>query len=295
MEKQKRIFALGFFDGVHLGHQALLSACRELAARTNCDAAVLTFDNHPDTLVQGITPALINTPADRARLLRSYGIDLVFTLVFNRETMTMPWKKFFDLLLWFDAAGIVVGNDFRFGYKSEGDAEKLRGACKEAGIPCTVVPEQTVDGVRVSSTHIRRLLEKGDMETAAKFLGHPHILTGTVVNGQHLGRTLGTPTANLTLPEQLLIPRFGVYACIAHVDGKRFRAVTNVGQRPTVGGGSVTVEPWLLDFSGDLYGKDLTLEFHSFLRPEQKFASLEELQEEIRKNALQTRKFFEKN
>lgn len=295
MEKQKRIFALGFFDGVHLGHQALLGACRELAARTNCHAAVLTFDNHPDALVQGIAPALINTPADRARLLRSCGIDSVFTLVFNRETMTMPWKKFFDLLLWFNAAGVVVGSDFRFGYKGEGDAEKLRGACRQAGIPCTIVPEQTVDGVRVSSTHIRRLLEQGDMETAAKFLGHPHILTGTVVNGQHLGRTLGAPTANLTLPEQLLIPKFGVYACIAHVDGKRYYAVTNVGKRPTVGGGSVTVEPWLLDFSGDLYGKDLTLEFHSFLRPEQKFASLEELQEEIRKNALQTRKFFEKN
>lgn len=294
MEIQKRIFALGFFDGVHLGHQALLGACRVLADETGCQAAALTFDSHPDTLVQGVTPPLINTPADRARLLRSCGIDSVFTLVFNRETMTMPWEEFFRLLLKFDAAGLVCGSDFRFGHRGEGNAELLRQACKEAGLPCVVVPEQTVDGIRVSSTHIRTLVEKGDMETAAKFLGHPHILTGTVVKGQHLGRSLGAPTANLTLPEQLLIPRYGVYACIAHVDGKRYYAVTNVGTRPTVSGRSITVEPWILDFSGDLYGKDLTLEFHSFLRPEKKFASLEHLQEEIRKNALQTRKFFEK-
>lgn len=294
MEIQKRIFALGFFDGVHVGHQALLAACRVLADETGCQAAALTFDSHPDTLVQGVTPPLINTPADRARLLRSCGIDSVFTLVFNRETMTMPWEEFFRLLLKFDAAGLVCGSDFRFGHRGEGNAELLRQACKEAGLPCVVVPEQTVDGIRVSSTHIRTLVEKGDMETAAKFLGHPHILTGTVVKGQHLGRSLGAPTANLTLPEQLLIPRYGVYACIAHVDGKRYYAVTNVGTRPTVSGRSITVEPWILDFSGDLYGKDLTLEFHSFLRPEKKFASLEHLQEEIRKNALQTRKFFEK-
>ena len=158
-----------------------------------------------------------------------------------------------------------------------------------------VVPEQAIDGVRISSTHIRGLLEAGEMERAAEFLGHPHILTGTVVSGRKLGRTIGIPTANLMIPQGLVTPKFGVYACTAVTEAGEFLAVTNIGTRPTVGGHRVTVEPWLLDFEGDLYGKELTLTFHAFLRPEQKFGSLEELQEEIRKNALQTRKLLGKS
>ena len=132
------------------------------------------------------------------------------------------------------------------------------------------------------------------MAEAVSFLGHPHVIAGTVVEGKQLGRTIGIPTANLLLPEGVVCPRFGVYACKASVDGKEYLAVTNVGVRPTVSGSGITVEPWLLDYEGDLYGKTLTLEFYAFLRPEQKFDSLEALQAEIRKNGAQTRKFFEK-
>ena len=133
------------------------------------------------------------------------------------------------------------------------------------------------------------------MKEANAFLGHPHILSGTVVSGRKLGRTLGIPTANLALPEETVKLPFGVYACKAEVEGSTYLAVTNIGNRPTVGGHRVTVEPWLLDFEGDLYGKALTLSFYAFLRPEQKFPSLDALKEEIGKNALQTRKFFENN
>ena len=154
------------------------------------------------------------------------------------------------------------------------------------------MPAQLLGQTRISSTYIRELIRAGEMERAVEFLGHPHILTGTVVRGKQLGRTIGIPTANLLLPEGVLCPRFGVYACRALVDGKTFPAVTNVGVRPTVSGEGITIEPWLLDFSGDLYGKTLTLEFHAFLRPERKFASLEKLQEEIRKNAAETRSLF---
>lgn len=296
MEKQT-IYALGFFDGVHLGHGALLKACRELADQKNCLAGAITFDTHPDTLVSGVTPGLINTAADRERLLREqHKMDTVLTLPFDKAMMTMPWQNFFRLLVdQYHAAGLVCGHDFRFGNRGEGNGALLQIACREEGIPCIVVPEQTVDGIRVSSTYIRTLLEAGDMEQAARFLGHPHMLSGTVVPGHHLGRTLGIPTANLAFPRELLRPRFGVYACLALVDGERRPAVTNVGTRPTVGGETVTVEPWLLDFSGDLYGRELTLEFHKFLRPERKFDSLTELQEEIRKNASQTLEFFEKS
>jgi riboflavin kinase/FMN adenylyltransferase len=137
-----------------------------------------------------------------------------------------------------------------------------------------------VEDIRISSTYIRRQIETGDMATAVKFMGHPYTLTGTVVRGQQLGRTLGIPTANLRLPAGLAVPKFGVYACCVIVDGKRYPAVTNIGTRPTVDGEGITVEPWILDYSGDLYGREITIEFYKFLRSEQKFPSLEDLQAE---------------
>ena len=290
----KRVFALGFFDGVHLGHQALLTACREMAEKTGAVPAALTFGSHPDALVLGKKPALINTWQDRLRLFECFGIESVEILPFDRKMMTMPWQDFFTLLRRdLRAEGIVCGNDFCFGYKGEGTPEKLQQACEEAGIPCRVIPEQTVHGVRISSTYIRALLEQGDMEEAEAFLGHPHVLTGCVIHGRQLGRTMGIPTANLELSEDLVVPKFGVYACRALVQGKWYPAVTNIGVRPTVSGQGITVEPWILRFEGDLYDSQITLEFYKFLRPEQKFPSLQALQEEIRRNAEQTLAFFE--
>jgi riboflavin kinase/FMN adenylyltransferase len=202
----------------------------------------------------------------------------------------MSWLDFLLMLCHdYGAVGFVCGADFRFGHKGAGSAALLREYCQTEGLPCAIVPEQTMEGVRVSSTHIRNLLERGDVETAARFLGHPHILTGEVVPGHHLGRTLGTPTANLAAPDGLVKLPFGVYICRAKAEGIDCAAVTNIGIRPTVGGEQVTVEPWLLDFEGDLYGKQLTLEFQAFLRPEQKFASLEELKAQIQKDAAKTR------
>ncbi len=287
------IFALGFFDGVHLGHQALLTACRELAGKTGCTPGVITFDAHPDTLVLGSAPGLINTRQDRETLLRQFGMERIVTLPFDRAMMEMPWRSFFSRITSeYAAAGIVCGSDFRFGHRGEGTAALLQAACEEAGLPCAVVPEQTVDGIRVSSTHIRSLLEAGDVASAADFLGHPHILSGTVISGRGLGHTIGIPTANLALPEELLVPKLGVYACLAHVDGKKYPAVTNIGTRPTVSGHHITVEPWILDFDGNLYGRELTLEFRKFLRPEQKFPDLAALKAEICKNGAETRKIF---
>lgn len=289
---EQTIYALGFFDGVHLGHRALLNRCRALAAENGCSAGAVTFASHPDGLVTGSAPVLINTPEDRETLLRS-SVERVITLPFDRKMLTTPWADFLDTLRReYGAAGFVCGDDFRFGARGAGNPELLTRYCRDNGLPCAVVPEQTVDGIRVSSSHIRTLLEAGDMETAAAFLGHPHILTGTVIPGKQLGRTLGIPTANLRLPEGLAVPRFGVYACLVCADGERYPAVTNVGTRPTVNGHGITVEPWLLDFSGDLYGRKITVEFYKFVRPEQKFASLEALQTEIRHNADETRMFF---
>ena len=295
MQKEKIIYALGFFDGVHLGHRMLLQACRQFAGHTACKAGAVTFDTHPETLVAGRAPALLNTIEDRKQLIAAHGIDEILVLPFDEALRSMPWQAFLEMLLKRGAVGFICGDDFRFGYKGEGTADKLSEFCTAQKLYWTVVPAQTLGDTRISSTYIRQLVEQGEIELAGKFLGHPHILTGTVVPGKQLGRTIGIPTANLLLPPGILCPRFGVYACKALVEGQEYMAVTNIGTRPTVNGESVTVEPWLLDFDGDLYGRELTLEFHGFLRPEKKFESLASLKREIEKNAAETRKFFAKN
>lgn len=288
---KKTICALGFFDGVHIGHGVLLSACRRLAAERDAQAAVVTFTSHPDALVLGESPRLINTPRDRELLLiHKFHMDTVVNLPFDRAMMDMPWRDFLDMLRRdYNAQGFVCGEDFRFGSRGAGNGALLKRYCAENGLAWEVVPEQTLDGIRVSSSYIRRQLETGDMATAVRFLGHPHFLSGTVVPGKQLGRRLGIPTANLRYPDGLVMPKFGVYACKAWVEGATYPAVTNIGTRPTVEGHSITVEPWILDFSGDLYGKELALGFCRFLRPERKFDSLEELKAAILANAEQTR------
>ena len=289
----KTIYALGFFDGVHLGHQALLAACRTLAAEHGLTAGVVTFGTHPDALVHHDSSRLINSPKDREWLLREkYYMDTVVTLPFDEQMRTLPWQDFLNMLREkFGAAGFVCGEDFRFGYRGQGRAPLLEGYCREHGLPWAVIPDQTIDGIRVSSTYIRQQLETGDMATAVKFLGHPHVLSGTVIHGRALGRKIGVPTANLAVPAGLAVPKFGVYACSCLIDGVRYPAVTNLGTRPTVEGHHVRVESWILDYSGDLYDREITVEFHFFLRPEEKFPSLEALQAEIRRNAEQTREY----
>ena len=294
--KEKTIYALGFFDGVHMGHQALLAECRRLAEETGCKAGVVTFASHPDTLVSGKTPPLINSYQDRENMLTgAYGMDSVLVFPFDRELMNTHWSVFLQALMELGAAGFVCGSDFRFGAGGLGTAKKLQAFCKKRELVCQVVPQQILGGIRVSSTHIRTLLETGEMAQAVRFLGHPHIISGKVISGRKLGRTLGIPTANIALPEGVVCPKHGVYACRAMVDSREYLAVTNIGSRPTVGGHHITVEPWLLDFEGDLYGKTLVLMLYDFIRPEQKFDSLEALTAEIQKNAEKVREIFKKS
>ena len=281
MNEQKTIYALGFFDGVHLGHQALLQACRELAAEQNCQSGVVTFASHPDALVLGAAPTLLNTSDDRARLLYAYGVDIVQEIPFDKTVMNTHWADFLRSLMAAGAAGFVCGDDFRFGAGGLDTPKKLAAFCNKQKLPCAIVPSQLMEGQRISSTRIRELLEQGDLEAANRLLGHPQVFTGVVQKGKQLGRTIGFPTANLTFPEGVIVPKFGVYACNATFDGKVYAAVTNVGSRPTVNGEGITAEAHILGFDGDLYGKTVTLVFHKYLRPEQKFASLEELQAQI--------------
>ena len=293
MNTRKKIYALGFFDGVHRGHQALLAASVALAKELGCETAAITFDRHPQAAFVNTPPALISTEQDRKLLLKHYGMDCVQVLPVTKEVMSTKWERFLEQLLSAGAAGFVCGDDFRFGARGEGNGERLKAFCRDRGLPCVVLPEQAVEGIRVSSTYIRQQIESGDMATAVKFLGHPLTLTGEVVYGRQLGRKLGVPTANLRLPAGLVQPKFGVYACRALVDGIWYPAVTNVGTRPTVAGEGITVEPWILDYAGDLYGREITLEFHYFLRPEQKFDSLEALKGQILADAEEARAYLQ--
>lgn len=288
--KKRMIFALGFFDGVHLGHQALLYACQRMAEQAGVGTAAITFERNPQSLFTPNPPLLINTTENRCDLLKQYGMETILTYPVNEAVMGMPWRDFLiELYRYHGAKGFVCGYDFRFGLKGEGDAQKLRQFCGELGLHCLVLPEQSMDGKRISSTYIRTLIEAGDMETAAKFLGHPHILSGKVVSGRQLGRTIGVPTANILIPDGVVVPKLGVYACSCDLDGREYIAVTNIGSRPTVEGHQVRAESWILDFDGDLYGKEITLQFHKFLRPEQKFADLEELRRQIQQDAAQAK------
>ena len=293
MKQDRQVLALGFFDGVHLGHRALLESCVELARSLKATPAALTFDVHPLRLLQGEGPGLLCTLQERERLLRQGGMERVYILPFDEKTMRMDWQDYFRMLVGeYGAVGIVCGDDHRFGYKGQGTAALLERACVRSGIACRIVPQQALGEVRISSSHIRQLLAQGQMEETARFLGRPYSLEGVVVHGKQLGRTLGTPTANLTLPRELAQPRLGVYAARVWVDGTAFASVTNIGTRPTVSGQGITVESWLPDFQGDLYGQVLRVELRHFLRPEEKFPSLEALQKAIHADAQKVRQLL---
>ena len=296
--KHDRVIALGFFDGVHLGHAALLRLTRRRADELGIPAAVLTFDTHPDTLVYHQPVPLINTLEDRKYLLKEkFSMDEVILAHFDRAMMEMPWEAFVEdyLLGELGAKHVVCGHDFSFGYRGQGTPDKLRRLCAQRGVGVNVVDKVSLGGITVSSTHIRQLIRQGDMEAAAQMLGHRHFLSGEVLHGKELGRRLGFPTANLALPEGLIAPAYGVYATLVTLpDGSAHPAVTNVGVRPTVHDQlGRLVEAWILDCTAELYGETIRVEFFTRLRGEKKFDSLEALREEVLRNAAETRAFFQ--
>ena len=297
MKVEKTVIALGFFDGVHRGHGALLRKAAERAGELNAAPAAFTFDRSPKEFVTGKPVLLINSNDDRRDIIRRvYDIQRVIFAPFDREMMTMPWQDFITELLvkQYGAVHLVAGHDYRFGHKNEGTVERLREKCRELGLGCDIIPKVELEGITVSSTYIRTLLEQGDVERAALFLGHPHCLSQTVRHGQRLGRTIGIPTVNLAVPAHVLTPERGVYITRAFLpDGRSCPGVTNVGTRPTVTeGDTVSVETYLLGFDGDLYGQTVRLDFYKRLRGEVKFPSLEALRQEILRNVAETEAYF---
>ena len=299
MNRQAAVIALGFFDGVHLGHGALLRRTAERAAQMGAVPAAFTFDRPPKEVVTGEPVALINSPDDRRELIRRlYGMERVILAPFDRAMMTMGWRDFITLLTeQYGAVHLVAGHDYRFGYKNEGTPELLRQRCAALGLGCDIIPRVEYDGVTVSSTYIRSLLERGDVERAAVFLGHPHCLGQTVTHGRRIGRTIGVPTINFALPDRVLAPEHGVYVTRVYLpDGTACSGVTNVGVRPTVSqDGAVSVETYLLDYDGDLYGCHVRLDFCRRLRGEKRFASLNALKEQITADIEAARAYFAEN
>ena len=296
MTETKRVLALGFFDGVHIGHAALLNKTKERAAALGAMPSVLSFDVHPDTLVRGGEVPLINSAIGREDIIRRcFGIENVVFIHFDRRVMHMPWQEFADHLIdELHVAWMVVGHDFCCGYRGEGTAQRLKDYCESRGLGCDIIEPVMLDGTLVSSTHIRELIAAGNIREANRFLGHPHSLCDTVHSGYHLGTRMGTPTINMFFPSGVLVPRHGVYATRVFIeDGQSYIAVTNVGIRPTVSDeDKVSVESYLLDYEGNLYGRQARVEFYEFLRPEQRFDSVEALGEQIHRDADNARAFF---
>ena len=295
----RRVVALGFFDGVHMGHAALLNLTVQRAKELDAVPSAISFDVHPETLTHGKEVPLICSNEGRQSLMsRLYGIDDVILIHFNYDTMNMPWEQFLNHLVeGFGAVHFVVGYDFRFGQKGRGNVTNIGLYCRQHGLSYDVVPAVSIDGLRVSSTEIRGLLQTGRMEMANKMLGHPYELTDVVRHGYKLGTKMGTPTVNMRIDRDMLVPRHGVYATKVYLeDGRVFPGVTNIGVRPTVSGGNhVTVETFILDFSGDLYESNIRVEFFHFIRPERKFESMEALQQQILRDAETAREYFIKN
>lgn len=296
MNERKRVIALGFFDGVHKGHGALLSRVRDRAEELGAAPTAFTFDAHPSSRITGAVTPLINSAADRADLMRRlYGIQDVIVAHFD-SMMRMDWRAFVAeyLVQEHGAVHVVAGHDFHFGYKGEGNPQRLEGLCRELGVGCDIIPKVEREGITVSSTYIRTLVAQGEIERANEFLGHPYTLSDRVSHGKKLGSTLGFPTVNLRLKENVLSPAKGVYATkVILENGETHPAVTNVGTRPTVDDGNqLTIEGFILDFQGDLYGQKIQMEFYKYLREERKFPSFAALTAEVMHNAEQTREYF---
>lgn len=296
MNTTKRVIALGFFDGVHTGHGALLRKVAEKAAHLQAVPTAFTFDRQPAAAITGTNVPLLSSAEDRIWLMKTYyGIQEVVVANFE-SMMRMDWQDFITEYLVRDlgVVHVVAGHDFHFGYMGKGNPQRLKEKCEELGVGCDIIGKIEEDGITISSTYIRTLVAQGEMERARQFLGHPHILSDRVAHGKKLGSTLGFPTVNLRVPDRVIVPAYGVYATKVYFQDQCYMAVTNVGVRPTVedNDGRVTVEGFILDFDGNLYGEQVRMEFYHRLRGEKKFPSLQALAEEVARNAQQTRAYF---
>lgn len=284
------VVALGMFDGVHLGHRALIRLAVETARERGGSAVVYTFSNHPAEVLGGVV-RLLSGPEERRKELLSLGVAEVRMEPFTRELAAMTPEAFVERLrtLW-KVSGVAAGFNYTFGARGAGTPETLSRLGERYGFTVNVAPAALYRGEPVSSTRIRAALEAGEAADAAEMLTRPYTLCGTVIANRRIGRRIGFPTANIAPDPARVLPENGVYATVASADGKSYPAVTNIGTNPTVGGRMLSIESHLLDYDGDLYGRELSVSFRYRIRGERTFSSVEELKNQIAQDAENVRK-----
>lgn len=280
--------ALGNFDGMHVGHMAVLEAAKSFESEGPLPVAVL-FDEHSLKAITGKAPAMLMTVTERNRIINENGLRIE-TLVFN-EIRDLSPSDFVEKILVgrLGAAAVCCGYNYRFGKGASGTAQTMSEICGRLGLQCRVSGEVDVDRCAVSSTKIRGFIENGEIEKANKMLGRPFGFSARVIDGDKRGRVLGFPTINQIIPEELAMPRFGVYQSVVTVNGEKFKGVTNVGKRPTVGTEKILSETHILDFDRDIYGENVDVRLIKFIRPEKKFSSFDELARQIKSDAKEVR------
>lgn len=289
--------ALGNFDGIHLGHQALMKEAVRQAKAKGLKSAVFTFSNHPKNVISetNMVKNIIYND-EKEGIFEAMGVDYLFSLDYTKEFGAMSPEEFAKELLVkrFQAKHIVCGFNYRYGYRAEGDAQRLIQQGCILGFDVSVMEPVTLDGCVISSTLIRGLITQGEMEECSRFLGRNYSIGGTVIEGNHIGRTIGFPTCNITVDESMVVPANGVYVTYCRARGQLYPAITNVGAKPTIGMYQKNVETHLLDFQGDMYGEEIRVEFLKKLRDERKFENVEALAREIQLNCAAAREYHKR-
>ena len=287
----------GTFDGVHLGHQKILSRLREIASKNKGETVVITFWPHPRLVLhpEDTSLKLLNTFEEKAERLKEQGVDHLVRIPFTKEFSQLSSEEFITQII-VDTIGttkLVIGHDHHFGKNREGSFEQLTLNAPTYGFEVEEIPRQDVDNIGVSSTKIRKALEEGDVETATHFLGHPYSITGRVVVGDRLGRTLGYPTANIEIDTAYkLIPADAIYAVTVRHEHQLYKGMLYIGDRPTIQGTKRNIEVNIFDFHKDIYGESLTIYFHKLIRGDIKFKSLDELKDQLDRDKIDSQKIL---
>lgn len=298
IEQEPKVIALGFFDGVHLGHQAVIRSAKSIADTAGIKTAVLTFDPHPSVVLsKKRTKAKYLTPIEeKARKVEAMGVDYFYIVRFTTKFSELEPKDFVQkYLLPLGAVHIVAGFDYTYGRLGAGKMEDME-TYAENKLQVTIVDKQEADNQKISSTTIRQAIEEGNMEEANKLLGEPYTTKGTVIHGDKRGRTIGFPTANILVEEDYLIPKLGVYAVKFKIGSETHLGMASIGYNITFKDDqSLSIEVYILDFNREIYGEEVEIEWFQYFRPELKFSGMEGLIKQLEKDEQATREYFQKN
>lgn len=292
----KTSIALGMFDGIHSAHQSIIKKTVEEAKELNLKSVVITFDKLPEEMLNKNIDSykIIIDNYTKTHIFKNLGIDIVIYLKLDNELLNMAPTEFIDFLSnQLNARIINCGFDYRFGKYAQGDVELLKKYSLKYGFKLNVLDEIQIDNDKISSTLIRRYLEEGNLTEANKLLGYVYSLYGIVESGHKIARNFGYPTANFTLDNKIVL-RNGVYATTTIINNQEYKSVTNVGYKPTFNGNKRLVETHIINYSNDLYGQEICIKFHNFIRPEKKFNSIEELQQQIAMDTFEAQTYFQK-